>query len=119
MKSKKSPIVHLGLDTDAAVKNWPSKFVGRDEVSLFFSGAITNTQMVVLEIWSGLEYDKHLTREIQEKEGFRPIRAKHRGRDGWTVDSLARFVSQHPDWLERSRAAAIEFDAQQAKGVRA
>lgn len=101
------------LDTAAAVKNWPSKFVARDEVERFFSGTVTNTQMVVLEIWSGLEYDRHLTREIQEKEGFRPIRAEHHGREGWTADSLAMFVSQHPDWLERSRAAAIEFDAQQ------
>ncbi|MBE1427123.1 hypothetical protein H4684_003811 [Desulfomicrobium macestii] len=107
------------LDTAAAIKNWPSKFVARDEVEQFFSGAVTNTQAVVLEIWAGLEYDKHLTREIQEKEGFRPIRAKHRGRDGWTAASLAMFVEQHPDWMERSRAAAIEFDAQQAKGARA
>ncbi len=111
MKRKKTPIVHLGLDTDAAVKNWPSKFVARDEVSLFFSGEVTNTQMVVLEIWSGLEYDEHLPREIQEREGFRPVRAKHRGRDGWTAVSLATFVSQHPDWIGQTRALANEHDA--------
>ena len=98
---------------NAAVKNWPSKFVGRDEVERFFSGAVTNTQAVVLEIWAGLEYDKHLTRAIQEEEGFRPIRAKHHGRDGWTAASLAMFVEQHPDWIGQSRALADEHDAKQ------